>query len=161
MPEAKQEEKCDIDVNARFISINSGVILAVCIVLSALVAGTFLSNRLAPAQAALFIVLAIASWVYFLDSATEHLALLGKKIVKTSLISPRQSIELNSIQSMVLKHEGPNQEIGIESIVVTYTNGRRGRIALGPCWRKHELEAFLASVQKFMGYEEGMVESIR
>jgi hypothetical protein len=156
-----KEEKCDIEVSARFVSVNSGIILGVCIVTTALVIGALLADRLALTQTILFTILAVTAWIYYLDGTTEHLALAGKSIVKTSLISPKQTIPLDAVQSMVLKHEGPNQEIGIESIVIRYANGRRERLALGPCWRKHELESFLASVQKIMGYEEGMLESIR
>jgi len=155
-PRGKKAEACDINVHANLVSLNGGIVLSICILLSALVGSAIMTNQLASTQAILFIVLAAAAWIYLIDSATEHLAYVGKKIIKTSAFSRRVAIPFEAIQSVLLKHEGPNDSLGIEAIIVVYRNGRSERLSLGPCWRRHELEAFLDTIDKAMGEDFGV-----
>ena len=61
---------------------------------------------------------------------------------------------------MLLVHQGFNLERGMESIVFQ----RRGRkpepVALGPCWQRNKLEAFLRSVEAAL-QDPHLLEEVR
>jgi hypothetical protein len=155
---SREEDSCALTVRAKLVSLNGGVVLAVCIVLTSMVLGAYLTNRFGGTQIALFLILTFASWVYLLDSVTERLALVGDAIVRTSALGTRFEIKLDDLSALYLIHEGLNQEIGIESINARYRDGREEKLPLGPSWRRHELEAFLASVEKAMGKKKLLKE---
>jgi hypothetical protein len=149
--ETKDDQSCAIQVKAKLVALNGGVVLAMCIMLTALGVAALLTNRFAITQIALLSVFALGSWVYLLDGVTERLTLVGNTIVRTSLIGGRIVINLVDIMNLYLVHEGLNQEIGIESLSARYRDGHEEKLPLGPCWRRHELEAFLASVEHALG----------
>jgi len=155
-----REEACTVRVHAKLVSLNGGVVLAVCIILTAVFAATYLTARLAAVQSALITVLMVAAWVYLVDSVSESLSLVGRTIQRSSSFSPRTVIKLDDIKSLLLVHEGLNQEVGIESITATYRNGRFERLSLGPCWRRRDLESFLQSVEQAMGNGK-LLEEVR
>jgi hypothetical protein len=155
-----EETSCAIQVHAKLVSLNGGVVLAVCIVLSAISAAAFVSAHLTSSQGVLFGVLSLFAWLYLIDSVTEHLALQGDVIEKSSFLSRRMTVALRDMREMLLIHEGLNQEVGIESLVVRYRGGKTEKLPLGPCWRRHELEAFLRSVEQAIGSPE-LLEEVR
>jgi hypothetical protein len=154
----QDEGSCAIQVKARLIALNGGIVLAVCIMLTGLGVAAYLANRVAGMQIALLSVFALGSWVYLLDGVTEQLELTGNEIVRTSILSGRLVIKLDDIEALYLIHEGLNQEIGIESLTAKYVDGSTERLPLGPCWRRHELEAFLKSVEQALGKKKLLKE---
>lgn len=151
---------CVLQVKARLVSLNGGVVLALALLLSAFLAGALLSSQFAFGQMVLFGVLALAAWLYLLDSVTERLFVTGDQIERASLFGRRASIKLDDLDALLLVHEGLNQEIGIESLTARYRNGRSVRLPLGPCWRRRDLETFLTSVEQAMGSRK-LVEEVR
>jgi hypothetical protein len=149
---------CALQVKAKLVALNGGVVLAMCIMLTAMALAAYLTNRFAASQIALLSVFALAAWVYLLDGVTEKLKLSGNAIVRTSLVSGRFMINLDDIESLYLIHEGLNQNVGIESLTAKYRDGHEDKLPLGPCWRRHELEEFLASVEKAMGRKKLLKE---
>jgi hypothetical protein len=149
-----ENETCALHVSAKLVSLNGGVVLAVCLLLTIVTVASVMARSFVASQTALFVVLTIASWIYLIDSVSESLRLEGEQIVRTSVIGRSVIVDIGNIKSLLLKHEGLNQQVGIESLTVTYRNGKTERLPLGPCWRRRELEAFLASVESVMGYED-------
>jgi hypothetical protein len=156
----KKEDACTLQVRARTVSLNGGVILGLCILLTAFFIATLLSQQMETGQAILFGLLTIMSWAYFADSATERLCLVSDTIVRKSALHRTTRIKLDDIESLLLVHEGLNQEIGIESITARYRDGSNERLALGPCWRRTDLESFLESVEEAMGNRK-LLEEVR
>ena len=152
MPTASEKhESCTLRATAKLISLNGGFVLAVCIVLSAITLASAHTGRLAMSQAFLFLFLSLASWIYLIDSVSERICLNKNTIERTSLIGRSMTVPLKDVNELLLKHEGLNTSIGIESLTVSYTDGKEERIPLGPCWRHRDLETFLESVEKAMG----------
>lgn len=150
---------CAIQIQARVTSLGGGVVLATALLF---VAGAWgMAGRLESSTiAALFGFLALAAFAYLLDGVSERLGLYGETLVHTRLFGGRTAIPLSNIQSMRLVHEGLNQQVGMESVTVRYRNGREERLALGPCWRRRDLESFLHSVEQELG-KGALLEEIR
>jgi len=159
-PPRPLNDACALRVGAKLVSLNGGIVLAICLVLTAVTAASALAQSFAASQSLLFVVLTLASWIYLVDSVSEKLQLEGENILRTSAVGRHVRMSIGDIKSLLLRHEGLNQQVGIESLTVEYQDGRTERMPLGPCWRRRELEAFLASVESAMGYE-GVVESER
>jgi hypothetical protein len=134
--------------------------LAVCLLFTALGGGMAAERPATSVLSAVFALLALAAWAYLADGVSERLGLYGDTLVHTSLFGGQRSIPLSAIQSLLLVHEGLNQQIGIESIRARYTDGRVERLALGSCWRRRDLEAFLSSVEKALGKAK-LLEEVR
>ena len=149
-----------MSAHARLISLHGGIVLAVCIVLSSLTAALFITHSFAASQAILFVILTVGAWFYLIDSVSEKLSLQDHSLIRSSRFSGVTRIELVALSSLVLRYEGLNPSLGIESLTASFQDGHEERIALGPCWRQSDLEPFLASVEEAMGYE-GVVESVR
>lgn len=151
---SESDGECVLRVGAKLVSLNGGIVLAICLVLTAVTAASIMAESFVASQTILFVILSVASWVYLIDSVSEKLSLEGKNIVRTSAIARRMSINIRDIKSMLLRHEGLNQQVGIESLTTEYQDGSTERMPLGPCWRRSDLEAFLESVERDMGYED-------
>jgi hypothetical protein len=152
--------ECRLRVSAKLVSLNGGIVLAVCLLLTAVTFASVYTGRLVLSQALLFLFLTLASWVYLIDSVTEKLCLVGDTIQRTAFIGRNEEVQLTDVKSFLLKHEGLNASVGIESLTVVYQDGREERIPLGPCWRRRDLEAFLESVEQSMGYEGILAEEL-
>lgn len=150
MDEKKKE--CDIRISASLFSLNGGLVLAVCIMITGIVIASIWTDRLAASQSVLFAILGVACWLYFTDSVTEKLTFAGNKIIKTSAIGRSERIDMDDVNNILLRHIGPNPELGIESVIVLYKDGTEDQMGLGPCWRKQEIESFLDSIESAMGY---------
>ncbi|MBE7525070.1 hypothetical protein KJZ71_02610 [Patescibacteria group bacterium] len=160
MAQQTKQKSCVVVAHARLISLNGGIVLAVCIVLSSLTAALFLTERFAVSQAILFVILMIGAWIYLIDGASEKLSLQDHSLVRSSRLGRELRIKLVDVSSLVLRHEGLNPSLGIESLTIVFRDGHEERIPLGPCWRRRDLESFLSSVEEAMGYED-VVESVR
>lgn len=150
-------ESCLFLTHARLISVNGGIIIAIAVLLTVLTVAASLSGEFIATQVILFGLLALAGWVYVLDSASETLCMEEDALVRKSFLSRTQKIPLKDIAKLRFRHEGLNSQIGMESLTVQYEGGELHRISLGPCWRHYEIEAFLKSVEKAMGKEHVFV----
>ncbi|MBD3284494.1 hypothetical protein GF395_03590 [Candidatus Uhrbacteria bacterium] len=147
-------EVCVLRAKAKIVSLNGGIVLAIVMLLTAITIGSVLTSSFVASQTILFIILTVASWAYLLDSTSERMELKGNQIVRSSLFGRKVTVSLDEIESLVLRHEGLNQNVGLESLTLIYQDEREEQVALGPCWRRRDLEAFLSSVEQQMGYEE-------
>jgi hypothetical protein len=151
---ALPSDACARIVTAKLVSLNGGIVLALCILVSALAVGSALVTSYSATETILFVLLAFASWIYLIDAVTEKLVLKGDAIVLSSAVGAPRTLKLENIRLMTLRHEGLNASIGIESLTVVTADGKSDRLPLGPCWRRRELEAFLMSVSGAMGVSD-------
>src|SRR3989344_1059301 len=139
-----------LQAQAKLVSLNGGVVLGLCILFTAFFLASLVTQQLASVQVILFGILMIGAWAYLIDAVTERVSLAGASLKRASWLSRDVSLSLDDIDELLLIHEGLNQEIGIESVMVRYRDGRNERLPLGPCWKRRDLEAFLASVESAM-----------
>jgi hypothetical protein len=145
-----QDVECVTSVRARLVSLDGGILLAACLLLTAFFAAALLANALELTQRLLLGVLTVAAWVYLFDSVSERIDLVGQVVVRSSFLQRHSEIAVSDMRQLILVHEGLNQAVGIASLVVRYQDGREERLALGPCWRQRELQAFIRSVERVM-----------
>ncbi len=151
---AAAPDACARIVTAKLVSLNGGIVLALCILVTAIAIGSALVTSSFATETILFVLLAFASWIYLIDAVTEKLVMSGDAIVLSSAIGAPRTMKLENIRLMTLRHEGLNASVGIESLTVVTADGKSDRLPLGPCWRRRELEAFLASVSEAMGVSD-------
>jgi hypothetical protein len=97
---------------------------------------------------------------YLLDAASESLELKNGFVIFDTLIRPKKRVNACAMQDVLIVHEGLNQERGIVSVRFRGPNGEESRIALGPLWRRTDLENFFREVEKETG-ECKLVEEVR
>lgn len=155
------EKFCVLDVRAEFLTVGGLIFFAVCGALTTLVAMVWNRPDVTGIQRGIVAVLAAGAWAYFFTSATERLRLVDHSIEYSGLLSHTQRIPLDDLESILLVHQGLNAERGIETIEFRRTGANRTeRIALGPCWQRHHLEAFFHSIEEELRSPE-MLEEVR
>lgn len=127
-------------------SLGGGILLAICVIISALFYMVMTAPDLTSVQRFIAIILFIGSWAYFLNSTTERLSCVGKTLTFKSALNTTRRIPLDELDALILRHEGFNLERGIESLELRRDDHPPDRIALGPCWQQRKLESFVQSV---------------
>jgi hypothetical protein len=145
---AKTEKTdCPIRVQAELVSLGGGVMLTICLVVSALLVMALYSPDVTGMQRIIAIILALAAWMYLFRSSTEELVLVGQEITYRAKLSRTRTVSLRDLETMLLIHQGFNLERGIETIEFRLFSKKIERLSLGPCWQRHTLEEFLGSVE--------------
>ncbi|MBU0540499.1 hypothetical protein KKF59_03295 [Patescibacteria group bacterium] len=144
----QQEPDCLIQVRAELVSLGGAVLLAVCLMLTAVLFMVFLTPTVTGAQRFIAVVLVFAAWGYFLNSISEKLSLYGDTLEFRAAFSHPRSIPLDELQAMILTHEGFNLERGLETIEFRRSGRKPDRVSLGPCWQRNKLESFLKSLEQ-------------
>jgi hypothetical protein len=137
-----------LHTEALLVSLNGGILLAIAILLSSAAIATAYAGVINWISLITFGALAFASWVYLLDGWTEGLMYDNGSIIRHSALAKRDELSLTNASKVTLKYEGLNLLSGIESIAVIRSDHTTSRMALGPCWRRRDLEAFLDAVVK-------------
>lgn len=104
-----------------------------------------------------FLVVMVA---YAVDGASESLEQQGSTLVFDGWLTRRRKVSLTDVSQVLLVHEGLNPEWGIETLTFTRRDGDHERLALGPLWRRRDLEAFLAELELLLR-DQRMVEEVR
>lgn len=153
-PIQKQFETCDIEVHAEMISIGGAIVLAICMLLTTGVIAVATFYTATSFQQMIIIFLCLGSWAYFISSITEKLCVKNKTIEFTSFFGKSKQIDLNDLEDLLLVYQGFNLERGMETIEFR----RRGRepesLALGPCWQRNKLDAFIHAVELSLDIQE-------
>ncbi|KAA0205968.1 hypothetical protein EDM68_03810 [Candidatus Uhrbacteria bacterium] len=113
-----------------------------------------------PIQFGLFGFLFLGLAVYEADAWSESLSLENGIIQFDSLLHAKKRINACAMADVLVVHEGLNQERGIISAVFREPDGTKHRLALGPLWRRRDLERFFASIEEATG-ECKLVEHVR
>jgi len=157
---SRPKEECVIRIRAELVSLGGAVMLAICLLVTALLIMTLYSPAATGMQRIIAIVLALTSWVYLARSASEELSLTGETITYRAFAARTRDISMADVETMLLIHQGLNLERGIETIEFRLRGKRAEHIGLGPCWQRHKLEAFLGSVEEALRHPK-MLESVR
>ena len=97
---------------------------------------------------------------YVVDGASESLMYQDHALVFDGWLTRRRRVSLAGIVQVLLVHEGLNPEWGIETLTCLRQDGDCERLALGPLWRRRDLEAFLAELEVAL-HEQKIVEEVR
>jgi len=143
-----QEIECVCDVRAEIVSLGGAIMFGICILLAMSLFMVLMLPGITALQIAIVFILTLISWIYLFDSCTERLRLVGRTLHYSAAFSRKRIIPLNELDAMILMHEGFNLERGMESIEFRRRGKKPDRIALGPCWQRNKLEAFLHSVEQ-------------
>lgn len=154
------ENVCLVQARAEVVSLGGAVLLALCLLLSAVFIMALFSPIVSGLQRFIAVVFFLAGWVYLLDSVTESLSLVGQTLEFTAKLRRTRRIPLAELEGMTLIHQGLNLEQGVETIELHQFGKHVDRISLGPCWQRHVLEAFLHSVDRALQHAV-VVESKR
>lgn len=154
------ETECVREARADIFSVGGAIIASLCVMLTVIAVMVLNTPTVTVSQRVIVLVLTMASWLYFLSSATERLQLVDHAVEYTSAFSARRHIPLEELEAMLLIHQGFNLERGIETIEFRRRGKKSDRIALGPCWQRHKLEAFLHSVEEALNAPE-LLEEVR
>ena len=146
---APSDSECVREVHADVLTVGGAVILAVCGALTLVALGLIPLSSITATQRAIILILTLGSWIYVAESLSERLRLLGNHMEFHTLMTSRR-VPLEELESMSLTYQGLNMEQGIESIEIHRRGKPAERIALGPCWQRHKLEAFLRSVEDIL-----------
>lgn len=152
--------ECLRDIRAGIISIGGGIVFGICLALTALTFIVLGMSTLTSVQRVIAIVLTFSAWSYLINSATERLCLVDHTIVYSSFLGRKKIVPLIDLEAMLLIHQGFNLERGIETIEFRRRGDKTETIALGPCWQRHTLEAFLHSVEEALNDPE-LLEEVR
>ncbi len=139
---------------------SGGIMLSgIVLVLGAL---AWIAAQAGPAsiQSALFGFLFFAVALYAADAWSESLSLENGIVQFDSWLRPKTRINACAMADVLVVHEGLNQERGIISAVFREPDGTKHRLALGPFWRRRDLERFFASIEEATG-ECKLVEHVR
>lgn len=98
--------------------------------------------------------------IYLIDAWSESLVLENGIVYFNSMLRAKQRINACAMADVLVVHEGLNQERGIISAVFREPDGTKHRLALGPLWRRRDLERFFASIEEATG-ECKLVEHVR
>ncbi len=159
--QSRTETVCLREVRAELVSLGGAILLAVCILFTVMLIIAMQLVSVSAAQQAVLFILTGAAWLYLLDSVTERLRLFNRRLEYTALLSRRLSISLEDLEAIVFVHEGFNLERGIESFEFRRHGGaQQDRLALGPCWRRRQLEAFLHAVEEALKHPK-LIQEVR
>lgn len=147
-------------IHASIISLG-GVILAGLLLMLLVIfwIATHVSVRNVWLEGAL-LLFSLALLAYALDGATEVLELKNNTVLFDGLFTRARLINLQGVERILLVHQGLNTEWGVETLTFEYTNGSTERAALGPLWRRRELETFLARLEVYVR-DHKIVEEVR
>lgn len=151
---------CIVQAKAELVSLGGAVLLAICMLLSAVFIMVLFSPMVTGVQEFIATILFLAVWAYFLDSITERLSLVGREIVFKAMLSRTRRLPVEELEGITLVHQGLNLEQGIETIEFRQYDKKADRVSLGPCWQRNKLEGFLHSVEGVLQGSQG-VTSIR
>jgi hypothetical protein len=94
-----------------------------------------------------FVLFLLGMAAYALDAASESLTLQHESLIFDGWLTRRRVVLFQDMKSVLLVHEGLNPEWGIETLTFERRNGGGYRLALGPLWRRRDLEAFLSRLE--------------
>ncbi len=151
---------CVREVRAQVVSLGGAIVLALCLVISAV---TFMAAQvegITSSQRLILGIMTAAAWVYLLDCSSECLNVDGDTIRFKSLLARNKSIKIEELEAMLLVEQGFNLEQGMQSIQFKRTGEKPERIVLGPCWQRNKLEKFLHSVELALN-DPHLLEEVR
>lgn len=149
-----------IRFDAKIISLGGGILSGLFLVLLALLWMVTHAVGRSIYLEAIFVLFLLGMLAYAVGAASEHLILESEGLVFDGWLARRRKILFHNMKKVLLVHEGLNPEWGIETLTFETPSGSLERIALGPLWRRRDLEAFLARLE-ICARDGKLVEEIR
>ncbi len=148
------------EFHARYFSLGGGVLTGLALAFAALTFFAFSIPSRAESFGLLFLAILAALILYAVDAWSESLLLTDETLIFDSWLKRERRFALSVMESVLLVHEGLNVEIGIETLTIRRAQGDERRLALGPLWRRRDLEAFLHELEKRIGKKK-LVDEVR
>ena len=105
----------------------------------------------APGAKVMVAIIVTALLAYVADGLSERLSLSGSELTFRAILRRPKTVDLCRYRELFIVHEGLNQERGIVSVVLKGGPDGERRLALGPFWHVHELEAFFTDATRTVG----------
>ncbi len=142
------EVLCLREVRAEALTMGGAIVFAICMMLSvfALSIGRFVV--VTQSQQVILIAVVALCWLYFVDSVTERLRITDRCVEFRSLIGHHHLVPLVQLEAMLIMYQGFNLDRGMQTIEFRMNGKQPKRIALGPCWERKKLEAFIHAVEE-------------
>jgi len=135
------------DSRARLASIGGGILLALCIALTAAIFVVSALPQATGAQRVILLALTLASWAYLADSMSERLRITDDAIEYTSFLGRSRRWELDELAAVLMTYRGFTLDDGFICVEFRTRDRNADRLSLGPCWRRDRLGEFMQSVQ--------------
>jgi len=146
LPPVKAEEP-KTEIRADFMTLGGSIILAVTIVVSLVFIFSLATQIVEGLQFVILSILAIACWLYLINRFSERFRLTDGTLEFSASLGRTQRFRLEEITALRLIDFGWTMngdrfalEIGVDD------HEKPLQIGLGPCWRRHELTAFVRTV---------------
>jgi len=146
-PSPAKDEEPKTEVRADFMTLGGSVILAVTIVVSLVFVFSLATQTVQGLQFAILAILALACWLFLINRFSERFRLTEQTLEFSASLGRTQHFRLEEITAMrlidfgwTLNGDRYALEVGMED------HDKPLRIGLGPCWRRHELTAFVRTV---------------
>jgi len=81
------------------------------------------------------------------NGITERIHLTGQAVIFRSALGRSRAILLSELEELALRHQGFNLESGFEIVEFRVRGRDMQTFALGPCWSRAHLNAFILSLQ--------------
>lgn len=114
----------------------------------------------APWLEATIVCFVVIMTIYVVDGASESLTLQDDALTFDGWFTRRRRMVLTDVVQVLLVHEGLNTEWGIETLTCMRRDGNDERLALGPLWRRRDLEVFLRELEATL-HDQKIVEEVR
>lgn len=141
---------CRIYVRAGVFSLGGGVLLALCLLFSALTVTVRSLPDVSFGSVFGSGLLCVIAWIYLLKGCREELLYRTGRLVHVSWTGRMRELSLTGVVTVALIHQGLNLEPGMETLEIRYEHGSVERLALGPCWQRNKLESFFRSLEEIL-----------
>ncbi|MBP6944472.1 hypothetical protein KBD61_03910 [Patescibacteria group bacterium] len=136
-----------IRIDAKVFSLGGGILSGLFLVLFALLwIVTHVAGRSVYLEA-VFVLFLLGMLAYAVGAASEYLILESEGLVFDGWLVRRRKILFQNMKKVLFVHEGLNPEWGIETLSFEGVDGHVSKIALGPLWRRRDLEGFLLRLE--------------
>ncbi|MFO0764876.1 MAG: hypothetical protein U0487_02410 [Patescibacteria group bacterium] len=139
--------KPTVRVTAKLFSLGGVMLFGILLLLLGVLVGSLSFATYALAAHLVLLVFVVVFSVYLFDACSEQLVLDGDWLKLSSRLRKPVSVDLSQVCDVFIVHEGLNDERGIIRIRFTDENGQVQFFALGPCWRRHEVEGLFRLVE--------------
>ncbi len=130
-------------VRAQMATLGGAILLAVCITVTLVLLFSLVIPRMNGSQQLIVVLLSVGTWMYFLNSVSERIALEDEVLEVRSLLGRTHRFSLSEIQSIRVMERGLRLDGAPFLIEIQTVNRSKPReIALGPCWKEGQLKEF-------------------
>ncbi|MFZ6014861.1 MAG: hypothetical protein ACOYUZ_00710 [Patescibacteria group bacterium] len=137
------------DIRAQIVSIGGTIVLALTIVVTMVLAMSYLMPNGNGLQFLIILLLNLITWGFFLNCATERLSIKDNVLEYSSILSRAYRFDLEDIvaykvSDLGLQFNGDKFLFTVELI----DKDKPVEIGLGPCWKKQDVKRFFNTLDQ-------------